>query len=178
MSYIPMIMLAAGTAVKAISQIRQGQSRAAAEEYNAKVAEAEGRATQTRGAFQTKTLQQQSDLEESKIAREKGKTLSTQRVKFLKSGVRLEGSPLEVMADTAAQFELDLSTQRYNTQIGLEEIRYETDLGVSRSQSEATFRRLSAKRKEKTGYYKAGSTILSGGYQLAKSLGTLKSKKD
>ena len=52
---------------------------------------------------------QQIDREKQKTEREKRQMLSRQRALYAKSGVVIsEGSPLEVMADTATQFEMDI----------------------------------------------------------------------
>ena len=74
-------------AAKAAKQQAQAISDAA--EYNAVRAEQEGQAKQSR------------------LRRQARRKLSSQRVKFAKAGVRIEGSPLDLLAQNAAEFELD-----------------------------------------------------------------------
>ena len=101
---IPFILMAGGTALGAYSQIQQGKAQSGQFEYEAQ-----------------------------KTEREKARMLSRQRALYAKSGVTFEGSPLEVMADTAANYEMDIQNLRQQKK--------------------------SAKR---TSYLNAGSTILTG----------------
>jgi len=156
------ILMVAATAVTVIGQIKQGQQQAAAEKYNAQVAYQNAEVYRQTGKFETATLKEQGKYEQQRIAREKRQALSTQRALYGKSGVRIfEGSPLEVQADTAAEFELDIAASRYNVAVGAERIRYETDVGVARSESEARYRRRSAKSYRRASYWKAGATLLT-----------------
>lgn len=165
------ILLAATTALETISAIREGQTTSAIQKYNARVAEAEAGAIKTSAAFESETLRKQNELEQAKIAREKTKTLSTQRAAYAKAGVRIEeGTPLEVMADTAAQYELDLAANRYNLGTGLETIRYGAETQVAQKQAEAEYRRQLAKAAKTASYLKAGSTLLTGAYKILGSI--------
>lgn len=156
------IMTVAGGAMKTVSQIAQGKQQAANAEYNAKVAEQQAQAARENAKYQQETLTQQSEYEQARIQREKQKTQATQRTLYAKSGVRLdEGSPLEVMADTAAQYEMDIAANQYNLGVGLEEIRYNTDVDVSRLKSEAAYQRTQKKAYKTASYWNAGSTILT-----------------
>jgi hypothetical protein len=156
-------LLAGSTIMQVGSQISTGISQSKAEQYNARVAESQAESARISGAFQSEVLKQQSKTELAQIERAKKKTLSTQRATYAKSGVRVnEGSPLDVMADTAAEYELDLATSRYNTQVGLESLRYDTETAVNRPTSEAEYRKNLAKQYKTSSYYQAGGTLLSG----------------
>lgn len=140
MSALPLILMAAGTTMSAIGQVRAGKQQAAAEEYNARVAESQIKAVQTASAS-----------EQAKLNRQKSQMLSSQRAAYAKAGVRLdEGSPLEVMADTATEYELDLATSRYNANVQTNQL-----------QSEANYRRQVGKQAKMSGYYGAGATLLT-----------------
>lgn len=165
------VLVAAAATTEAISDIRQGQTESAVEKYNAKVAEAQAGTVQTSAVFESETLKQQSAFEQAKTLRAKKLAESSQRALYAKAGVRLdEGSPLEVMADTAAQFELDLAANRYNLGIGLEKTRYESQVKQSQLGAEAEYRRQLAKAKKTASYLKAGSTLLTGGLDIAGKL--------
>uniref|UniRef100_A0A6M3K8T7 Uncharacterized protein n=1 Tax=viral metagenome TaxID=1070528 RepID=A0A6M3K8T7_9ZZZZ len=206
MSAIAVPLMIAGTGMSIIGQIQQGQAMSQAAKYNAQVAQAQAGAIQSAGAFEATVLEQtsaferealtkesaferealekQSAVDRAKILREKTAMTSEQRTMYAKSGVRVGvGTPLEVMADTAAQYELDLAANRYNLalskerisyeeaagkerlrygeDVGKERIRYETATGVSRSKSESAYQNLLAKQYKSASYWGAGSTLLT-----------------
>ena len=162
MSAIAVPLMIVGGSMMAISQVQGSRAMAQASEYNARVAEAQAKAIKTSGEFEQKTLEQQSAFERSKIVREKAKTTSAQRAKYAASGVRVDvGSPLEVMAQSAAEYELDIAANRYNLEVDKERIGYETRVGVAQSRSEAAYSRLLGKQYKRAGYRQAGSTLLT-----------------
>ena len=155
------IVVVAGT-LQAVSKIKEGQQLAANEKYNADVAEAQSNAIGQSASFEQKTLTAQAELEQSRIRRIKGQTAGTQRARFAKSGVRLDvGSPLEVQADTAAQFELDLDTVQFNLETGRETIRFGKETQQAQLTAEASFRRTLAKTHKTVAFLRAGSTLLT-----------------
>lgn len=167
---LTMIMLATATAVKTVSDLREGTQASAIEQYNARVAQAQAGAVRTSAAFESETLTKQSEVEQARIAREKGQAIGKQRALYAKAGVRLdEGSPLEVMADTASQFELDLAANRYNLATGMEKIRYESQTQQAQLTAESEYRRQLAKSRKTSSYLTAGSTLLIGGAKVASS---------
>ena len=181
--------MAVGAAMDAVGKIKQAQQTASAQAYNAQIAEQQAKAYQQAGAFEQAGLTQKGAFEqasiktsgaaeEARLKREKAKTTSAQRSAYAQAGVRLEGSPLAVMADTAAQYELDISASRYNTELGLAQSRYGTQLGLAQSKystalgvaqslSEAQYLKQSAKRTKALGYWGAGTTLLTGGSKIA-----------
>ncbi len=139
MSFLPFALMAAGTVLKAVSAVREGEAMSAAEIANANIAASQAAQARQAGAY-----------EETKIARQKARILSEQRARYAKSGVLItEGSPIEVMADTAAQYEMDIQVNRYNTAIEAGRFDYES-----------RYRRLAAKRYRDFGYTKAFSGVL------------------
>ena len=152
MSFLPAVLAVAGTAMQAASAIQEGNAMAAAEKANASLAELQASQVRQSGAY-----------EESQISRAKRQTLATQRARYAKSGVLItEGSPIEVMADTAAQYEKDILATRYNTEV--EARRYEY---------ESKYRRQMASRYKTMGYTKAaGTVLLSAGSAFAKKVPT------
>lgn len=171
MSALPTVLFAAGSVMSAIGQVKQGREASAASDFNATVSQAKAKTIQESAAFQSETLKKRSELERFKLSQDKKSVLSTQRAGFAKAGVRLfEGSPLEVQADAATQFEMDLSASRYNEAVALEEIRFESETGVARTTSQAEAFRLKSKAQRTSGYMGAGSSILSsaGTYGLLK----------
>lgn len=118
-AFIPFALMAAGTAISTIGKIQEGKEQSKQIEYEAQ-----------------------------KTERAKSRMLSRQKALYAKSGVLLsEGSPLEVMADTAAQYEMDIRMQRQK-----------------------------AKAVKKLSYFGAGSTLLTGGAQAFSAFPTIGSK--
>ncbi len=131
----------AGTALSAVGQIRQANATSAANKFNANVAEQRSQA-----------LKVQNKYNVDKLKRQKGLFLGRQKAQYAKSGVVVgTGSPLDVLADTASQFEQDIYNTKYNTQIG-----------VNQNTGQANYLRKSAKNAVTAGYYGAGSTLLTG----------------
>lgn len=163
-------LLAISVATQAYGQIQQGRIASSAAQYNARVAEMEAEAVRKSAAFEAQTLTQQSAIEKRQIEREKSRTISAQRARYAKAGVLVgQDTPLDVMADTAAEFELDLAANRYNLETGLERLRYERETGIRRSKSEAAYQGLLSKQYRSAGYIGASGTLLSGAYEYARN---------
>ena len=82
---------------------------------------------------------------------------------FLKSGVKLEGTALEVLENNYALAELEKETIRYNAQV---ESADKVELSViAQMEGEAAYAR--GKNQKKASYLQAGQTLLGGGGQAA-----------
>lgn len=139
MSLLPIALAAVGTVTQAVSAVQEGNAMSAAEKANANLASLYASQTRQAGAYEV-----------SKIERQKKQTQSTQQARYAKSGVLVtEGSPLEVMADTAAQYEMDIQATKYNTEVQASAYDYE-----------AKYRRQMASRYKQLGYTKAVSGVL------------------
>lgn len=155
MSFLPAVLMLAGTAVSAVGSIVQGQQQA-------KMAQAEGETNARIAEMQAAQVKQSAEYEASKIARAKRQALSRSQMLYAKSGVLIsEGSPLEVMADTATQYEMDINATRYNADVTAQRLNYEA--AVSRNLSNAQ-----ARAYKTAGYFGAASTILTGASSMYK----------
>lgn len=72
-----------------------------------KAIEAEADAAESAALFNAAQTEREALAESSRRRRLARRELSSQRVAFAKAGVRLEGTPLELLAQNAAEFELD-----------------------------------------------------------------------
>lgn len=136
----------AGIALSAYGAIQEGQSQSAWASYNAKLAERDA-----------KIAEQNAKYAAGQKRRQTQRLLSRQRALYGKAGVTMEGSPLMVAQDTAAEGEMDaLMIERGYK---LEAQRYRAEKGLSRARGAA------AKRQ---GYYKAGTTLLTSASTLAR----------
>lgn len=99
-------------------QAARGAERVAA--YNAEVARVEGDAAQQQAEYSAQVAEAEAQQAREAAAFDEGQrrtrarfALADQRQRFLASGIDLEGSPLEVLAFNAGQYELDALTARY-----------------------------------------------------------------
>lgn len=95
-----------GTGLKAYGQYKSSHDQELAARYNKMVAEQ-----------MANMIDQSSNLTEYQGRKQKDRFLGTQRALYARSGVTSQGSPLEVMADSAGQLELDIAVRKYNSQI-------------------------------------------------------------
>ena len=132
-----------GTAFSAIGGIQQGKAASNAATYNAQIAE--------RNAI---IARQQAAADEQRQRRMGVLRLGAARAAYGEAGVELEGSPLDILEQSAAQEELDALT-----------IRYKGELRGMGAESEAALNRAQAPSLLTQGYMKAGSAVLLGGAQ-------------
>jgi len=107
MQALPMLIMAVvSTGFQMYSSYQEGKTAAAMAEYNAKIMEQQAR-QQGKVAL----------IEARRLRDEKERYLGMQRAAFSATGFTLEGSPLEVMAETANQWEWDISLNTYDRQL-------------------------------------------------------------
>lgn len=138
---LPVVLLAASAAISAVGSIRQAQATAAAANYNAQVAD--------RNAT---VARQQAAADEVRQRSVNSRRLGSIRAAYGASGVTMEGTPLEVLEDSAAQAELDALT-----------IRYKGELAAIGANDEATLQRSRAKNARAEGNISAAGTLLRAG---------------
>lgn len=130
----------AGSVIGAVGAISGGQNQSAIAEYNALLSERDAKAAKIAAAD-----------EEAKLHRQRAQVSSAQRVAAGKSGLVLEGSPIEVFGDTVYQAELD--AQR---------IRYAGSVEEAKALGQAAGWRMQGRAAKTAGYIGAGSSLLTG----------------
>jgi hypothetical protein len=150
---------AAQATAEAQSQSNRAQAEAA--RRNQQVAEENALATEKAGAWEV----EKARLKAIRLA-------GSQKVGYAKAGVLMEGSPLDVMAETAKNEELDILATQYNY-----------DVQAARYRSQGSYYGSAAQRYDQmssnqnvpdymTGtLLKAGTSILTTGAGLAKNWG-------
>ena len=150
----------AGTGVAAYGQYQQGktaQSQAKAQSawnmYNAKVAQREAESERQAAAFESKQQKRRA-----------GALLARQRALIGASGVEMEGSPLLVAEDTAAELAKEEVNLRLTGQRRVAAFKSQSILDISKA---------SAAKAQAAGFGRAavigaGSTILQGGAKATK----------
>jgi predicted ATPase len=148
----------AGTAISGVSAIASGfqQSAALKEQakgarYNQAVAEMNAEAARKAAAFA-----------EEQARKKTARLLGTQQAGFAKAGVAMEGTPLEVMAETAAQEEENTLALRYNYAVE-----------ASRWGSQAGFYGYESRRQEALSGYPIGQGFMKAGTALLTTAGNL-----
>ena len=114
-----------GAGVTAAGSIFQASQAAQASQAQAQALERQADDRQRIAAFEANRL------------REEGERIGgRQRAGFLSSGVSIEGSPLDVISDTAAEVALDQQMIRANAKMRADEFRYEAGLARSNARSQ------------------------------------------
>lgn len=155
-------MAATGLGLTALGQLQagraaeaQGESEEAFAEYNAQLAEREAEEAQEAAAG------------EERRHRKAGVRLkATQRARFGALGVTPEGSPLDVMAETAAELERDALTIRRGGQLGYQ--RFTAEASLQRIAGRSALLRGRARRR--ASYLGIGATALSGTSDILREL--------
>ncbi len=100
-------LTAAGTAVAVIGAVRQGQAAAASADYNAKIAQQNAQIAEGQGAAAGESQQ-----------RDAARRIGAAEAAYGASGVQLsDGSPLDVLEQSARESALDAATLKYNYKI-------------------------------------------------------------
>ena len=130
-------LVSAGSAVYSASQQRKTAA------YRARLAEEAG-----------EEVAAGTEFEKARAEREGKRLKARQRASYAKAGVKMEGSPLEVLADTQA--ELDLQ------QMVIEHGGYVSERGYRR---QAMWEKQAGRSAQTAGYIGAGSSLLAGSYK-------------
>ncbi len=133
-----------GQLLEGFGQLQKSKDQSLVEQLNAAVARANASAIQTAGEFDTRSLEKQ-----------KKRFGGLQHAGYAKAGVRSEGSPIDVMIDSAAQFETDILISKYNTKVGEIQANLTSKLYDAES-----------KKAKAQGLGAMGSTLLSVGSSL------------
>ena len=131
----------AGTGVAAFSSIEQGQYAEKAAEYNAEMANQQAQEASTQSKYRAFDLSQQ-----------RRQMIGRQIAGYGGAGVNPNsGSPLDVMANTAAEYENDIYMAGLSA-----------DQATSAGTDQATLDQMSGRQAAMAGWMGAGSSMLSG----------------
>lgn len=124
--------------IGAIGAIQQANAQAKAAEYDAKVQEKNATIADQNRISSIR----QADVDAEDKAREHRRTLSSIRTAYGGSGLTMEGSPLDVMEDSALEAELDVDRIAYegrarNREGGIQSDSFVQEAQLSRMSGEA-----------------------------------------
>lgn len=128
------------TIVGAVNSMNQGEAAQGAADYNAAVA--------TQNAI---VAQQNARVDMEAKRRDTARRLSAGVAAIGASGITIEGTPLDLLAEEAEMGELDALTIQYNGEMQARGFR-----------SDAVLERSRGKNARNTGYLNAAGTLLSG----------------
>lgn len=147
MAQIAPFLMTAATGMQALGAVQEGRAGRKAAERNAQIAE--------RNATITRQQANADALAQQKEARKK---LGAIRAGYGASGLTMEGSPLDILEESASNAELDRRT-----------ILYKGELRALGYEDEAALERMRGKQSETSGYLRAGTALLKGGAAVAGS---------
>ena len=130
----------AGTALSAKSQVDAGKAAETVAEINA-----------ANATDEAKARVEASKAETYKLSRQSNQMAGEQRAAFGATGFNIEGSPLEVMANTAREYERDMLYSGYAGTVG-----------ATQKMNEASVSLWQGKQQKKASLWGAGTTLLTG----------------
>lgn len=95
-----------------------------------------------------KLIEQSALLERVRAGKIKERFLGEQRAAYAKAGVRQEGTPFEVLVETASELELDIQIDYFNAQVAAHAQRTQADLDRAQG-SVARFNEIMAKQQKR-----------------------------
>ena len=135
MSFLSVI----STGLSIFGQLRQEQQEQSAFLFNAAINQQQAELTRQAG-----------DIQIARLRRQKRTFGAKQEAAFAAAGVRLTGSPLQVLADTSAELELDIQIEDFNTRIGILNAQTSAELDIIRGNI-----------ARQSSFIAAGTTLLS-----------------
>ncbi len=163
----PYVMMA-GTGISAVSGIVQGGTQAEAARAQGEAYRSQGEASRYNAAVarqQGVAIQQAAAFEEDKQRKKGLQLLGTQQALYGKAGVTMEGTPLEVMSQTAADIEKEILGTRYNYDVQRWRTLSEADqydYMAGRQDYLAKVAKKSAGYASTAGWLKGGTSLLTG----------------
>lgn len=140
------ILAAAGGVLGAYGSLQEGQAAETAGKYNAKVAR--------RNAY---LVRQQAEAEAKQVIFTGRKVSGEMRAQYGASGVKMEGSPMDVLEESARLAEQDALN-----------VRYQGELQAKAYEDEANMELYKGSIAKKASYLNAASSLLTGGSQAYK----------
>jgi hypothetical protein len=140
-------MAAYGTYQAGKAAEAEGKSAQQWSEYNAKVEERNATAKEQAAAYREKQMRLEGD-----------KIKGTQRALYATSGVTAEGTPLEVMLNTAGELEMDYAMTRREGYLEGQQHRSQAVL----DRFEGKVARMKGSNAKTAANWQAGATLLSG----------------
>ena len=162
---IELALLGAGTAFSAFGQVRQAQQQAATLEANARL-----QRLQAQRMAQDAALEQRVGRAEARRRRrlaelQRGGARAAQAA----SGITLQGTPTDVLADMAAEAELNALSAEFQSDVRAQQI----ERGAANVRTQAAQLESRAGFARSAGFASAAGTLASGGFSLGQRAGLI-----
>lgn len=154
----------AGGAVSAFGQYKQGQDAKAQQAYNASIAEQQAQILKANGQREATIIGQNQVLNETRQRKELQTSVGAMTGAYSGRGVSVNtGSPLDVIADSISNAELEINIGKWNAKNEIDATLYNAEVGASNLNSEARMRRLYGESAAANATYSSVGTLLSSG---------------
>jgi hypothetical protein len=144
----------AGAGVSAYGMIQQGKAQRRESEYQAQVDENNAITT----GYAAIQEQRNAQIEADQLRGVRDRALGSQRAAAAASGLTISGSVIDVMNDSAIEAEKEIQMSIYRGNIAAQNRRGEAD----NLRQRAKLTRMSGRNAQRTSFYQAGGTLLSG----------------
>lgn len=125
MKLAPEVLKGIGTGLNVSGQYTESKAQQEALLYNAQVARQQALITGTSAAYNTQRLKKRARI-----------LLATQTARYAKSGVRFDrGTPVDVMANSAAEYEMDILAEEYNAKVEMMRLENQAQLDEIKARS-------------------------------------------
>ena len=164
-------MIAAGAAVLggvvgAVGQYQQGQEQRKMANQQASVAEQEAAAIRASGQREADIIGQNQVLNEMRARKQLDKDKGSMISSYAGRGVSVTtGSPLDVMADSISNAELDISIGEWNAKVEADTALHNTRIASQQRMSQASLMRQYGQSAAKNAMFQAAGTLLQSGTQ-------------
>lgn len=153
-----------GGGISAYGQYAQGQEQRQAQEYNAQVNEQESALARASGQRESSIIKQNQILNEYRQRKEQAIMTGQQVGAYARSGVAVgTGSPLDVIADSISNSELEISIGKWNAENEANTTLYNAQVASQNKLSEAQMRRRYGQSAATNAGYQVVGTLLTSG---------------
>jgi hypothetical protein len=161
-----MPMVAAGAAllgggITAYGQFSQGQEAKKMYNQQASVAEMEANQIRQAGVREADIIGKNQVLNEFRQRKQLDKDTGTMTAGYAKRGVASTGSPLDAIADSISNAELEIDIGKWNAKVNQDTTLYNTRMASANKMSQAKLQREYGKSAANNAMWQAGGTLLS-----------------
>ena len=170
---MPQFMAVAGLVggvMSAYGTYTQGQETKRAQNYNASMNENEAALTRYGAQRENDIIKQNAVLNEYRARKQLTADVGTMGSRYAKAGVTMSGSPLNVIADSISNAELDISINKWNAENQVSVNTYNSEVAARQKESEAKMRRMYGTSAATNATYGAVGTLLSSATQYGSAL--------
>ena len=161
---------AAGVGISAAGQVKGGKNAKKLGELNAKDILATALANAQEAEYQAANILEATQIAERQTRYQNSLILSHTRASIGASGLLMQGSPLNVLAESTRQAEIQALEIRRGGQIQMEALRRQEQANLDAASRQAAVARAGGNASATAAYYGAAGTILGGGYQVGQDI--------